>query len=264
MTRAQRLVIMAIGAAGFGGIVYGISTHMAGRRRGLAPAGPPQCDVIGPRGGSVAGFPYLERVTPGADPESALPMVVIFHSKGARPEHFAGMFYRSLGIPMRVIVPQGPLKLGNNFEWFRLPGRTEDQEELTEQMSEVGELTAKFLADIVRCRPTKGRPVVTGSSQGGSMTYLMATLYPYLVRGGVAAAGWLPAQLWSPHMAPTFAMHGTKDAAVPFASTAEYAAAMQAQGAPFTWRTYPVGHSISMDMSGDWRAAVRHMLERAP
>ena len=45
--------------------------------------------------------------------------------------------------------------------------------------------------------------LVTGSSQGGSMAYLMASQYPFLVKGAVAVIGWLPEELWTHHMAPT-------------------------------------------------------------
>lgn len=258
-TTAQRVALLMLGAAAFGGVVYGIKVRM-GRSRGLPSAGPPRCERITSSGGTVAGIRYLERVTPGADPESPLPMVVVFHAKGATPSAYAGMFYKSVGKPIRLIVPEGPLGLGNGYEWFRLPGRTKDQDTLAEQMVDTGEQVGKFLADIVRCRPTIGRPVITGSSQGGSMTYLMATQYPYLARGAVALAGWLPRQLWAPHLPPTVGMHGVNDHTVPFEPTAEYAAAMQSQGANFTWRTYQAGHGISSAMSRDWRDAVKAML----
>lgn len=259
MTRAQRFMMMALGAAAFGGIVYGITARTR-RVSGLPPAGPPQCDVVVPgSGGNVAGFRYIERVSPDVDPEAAVPMVVVFHSKGSRPEHYAGTF-RNLGKPVRLIVPEGPLSLGEHREWFRLPARTKDQPELAAQMAALAPSVAKFLADIVRCRPTVGRPVITGSSQGGSVTYLMATLYPYLAQGAVALAGWLPMQLWSPHMARTIGMHGTNDKTVPYEATAQYAAAMIERGAPFTWKTYATGHAISSSMQRDWRASVSSML----
>lgn len=260
LTPGQKLVMMALGAAAFGGIVYGVTGRLR-KPRGLTPAGLPQCDVVVPgSGGNVAGLRYLERVTPGTDPDARLPMIVVLHSKGSRPEHYAGTFYRHVGQPVRLIVPEGPLELGQNREWFRLPGRTKKQAELADQMLEASATLATFLTDITRCRPTVGRPVVTGSSQGGSMTYAIATLYPYLVRGAVALAGWLPAELWSPYMVQTVGLHGTKDTAVPFAKTAQYAAAMQERGAPFTFETYDTGHAINRAMQRDWRESVSGML----
>ena len=251
------MVLMLFGAAAFGGVVYGLSQRREGSR--LTPLPPPQCELARSDGGVVAGLRYLERVTPGADPSQPLPMVIMFHSRGARPEGFAG-FHHVLEGPARVITPEGPERLGSGHGWFRLPARTEDQDELADQMAVSADTMGAFIADIVRCRPTLGAPVVTGTSQGGSMAYLMATRYPQLVRGAVAVLGWLPKRLWDRFMAPTIGLHGVEDKTVPYQWTADYAQTMQNAGAPFDFRSYQSGHSVSSEMSRDWHRSVNDLL----
>ncbi len=257
MTPAQRFMVMLLGAAAFGGIVYGISSRRV--RRKITLLGPPECDEVNPDGGVVAGIRYLERVSAGSDPAAALPMVIMFHSRGATPESFGGHHHHLKG-PARVITPAAPDRLGSGYSWFKLPARTDDQDELADQMEDAADTMANFISDIVRCRPTSGVPVVTGSSQGGSMAYLMASEYPQLVRGAVAILGWLPERLWNRYMAPTEGLHGVSDKTVPYNRTAQYAQAMQAAGAPFTFRSYDTGHAVSADMSRDWHGAVNRML----
>lgn len=257
MTRAQRLVLMAFGAAAFGGIVYGIAQKR--QAKGIRPLGPPACDVVEDKGGVVAGVRYLERRSKGAQSDAALPMVIVFHSRGATPEGFSG-FHHNVKGPVRVITPAGFERLGGGRSWFGLPARTQDQAELAEQMAEAGAKMARFIADIVRCRPTAGWPVVTGSSQGGSMAYLMANQYPQFVHGAVAVAGWLPKPLWNRHMAPTIGLHGTDDRTVPYLQTARFAEDMQRAGAPLEFHSYPSGHSMSKDMLGSWHRFANEML----
>lgn len=257
LSTPTQVAVLVVGAAAFGGLV--ITAKRSFDRLKILPLGDPECDKVRERGGEVAGFRYLERLSKGANPNATLPMVVVFHSRGAKPESFTG-WANSIGVPARVIVPEGPLELGENRSWFELGARTDDQMKLARQMEDIGDRMARFLADITRCRPTRGNPVVTGSSQGGSMAYLMASRHPQFVRGAVAAAGWLPKALWSSHLAPTVGLHGMKDTTVPFDWTAEWAETMQAEGAPVSFRIYDTGHVISREMLADWRNTLNEMV----
>jgi phospholipase/carboxylesterase len=240
---------------------YKLVEILKGMDKMLGPEafGAPNCADTGGTSGEVAGMRYLERLSPGASAAETLPMVVLFHSKGATPNGFAG-FASGLDVPCRVILPEGPGALGSGRDWFSLPARTQDQAELEAQMRWTGERTAKFVADIVRCRPTRGLPVVCGSSQGGSMSLMMANLYPGLVRGAVAVCGWIPVPMWSRSMAPTVVIHGTQDQTVPYDWTRDSVDRMRDLGAPIRMESFPVGHTVSSDMSISWRRAVEGML----
>lgn len=252
MDQAQQKILLYTGVGLVATLAgYGISKIL----RGLSAVHVPDCKEITSSGGTVAGLRYIERLSPGASPDQALPMVVLFHSRGATPQGFAG-FAGGLKAPARVILPEGPGVLGSNRTWFTLPARTSDQQKLEAQMRWTGRVAAKFLRDIVQCRPTVGLPVVTGSSQGGSMSYMMGNLYPDLVRGAVPVAGWIPKPMWSRDMAVTTGIHGSQDKTVPYAWTSAEIARMKALGAPISLASFPVGHTVSSGMSKAWKEAV--------
>lgn len=253
------LVAGALAAAGI--VTWGVLRARALRRDGERDFPPVDCSMVGTRDGELAGFRYLERVTPGADPEQPLPMVVLFHSRGSRPENHAGMLYKSLGFPVRVLLPEGPNPLGSRRSWTSRASRTNDQEAWADELEDLGEDMAQFIHEAVACRPTVGQPVVTGSSEGGHVAYLMASLYPDMVAGAVAVAGYLPEQLWDPSMARTVGLHGTEDTAVPYPRTEQYWKAMEAEGAPLTYRSFPgVGHGVTSSVSKVWHDALRSMV----
>lgn len=226
------------------------------------PLGPPDCNQVGPNGGTVAGLRYIERIRGNANPDDELPMVILFHSLGATPEGFAGAL-STIG-PARLILPAGPH--GDTArKWFTKPIRSgaKDMDALVADWNRTAVQTRRFIEDITRCRPTLGKPVVTGSSQGGEMSYLIASKYPWLVRGAVAVLGWAPKPLWNPGMAPTIGLHGTKDKTVPYPWAKAYADAMIEAGAPFEWHEYDSGHAVSKPMAKKWRSSVKKMIGNA-
>jgi phospholipase/carboxylesterase len=130
---------------------------------------------------------------PGTDTDAALPMIICF-TVIIREGH-AGMFYETMKRPVRVILPEGPHALGSHRAWASTSSKTEDQAAYARELSNLAGQLAVFVNDIVQCRPTVGKPVVTGSSEGGHMAYLLASTHPDLVQGAVAVAGYLPQDL---------------------------------------------------------------------
>jgi predicted esterase len=96
------------------------------------------------------------------------------------------------------------------------------------------------------------------------MVYLMNTMAPEFVTGGVAAAGWLPRPLWNPNMAPTVAYHGEQDATVPFGPTAEYWAAMRDRGATISVDSFDQGHGAGGAIYGATTRGVNFLLDSLP
>ena len=211
----------------------------------------PNCREVGTEGGTLDGVRYLEHVTGGADPEARLPMLIVFHSLGANPKGTAS--FRSLP-PTRVIRPFGLHTMGQGYRWWKTQARG-DQAELTRNMRGASKKLVPFVKDIAICRPTVGKPVVTGSSQGGMVAYMLATLAPDAVRGAVGVLGWLPEALWDRGMAPTVGIHGTKDKTVNYAKTKAFAEAM---GFPFY--SFDAGHAIPKEMGRKWVQEVQKKL----
>lgn len=221
------------------------------------------CSAVGQEGGVVAGVPYLERIRGDADPSSPLPMVVLFHSRGATPQGHAQML-KGIGAA-RIILPQGPLEHQGGRSWWPQAVKasvTGDIDAATVHWQSVLESMTRFLREISQCRPTVGSPIVTGSSQGGEVALLLASQRPSEVAGAVAVNAYLLPPFWTPDMAPTVLIHGEGDDVVPFSWSAEYAQGMKAQGAPLTFGAFPSsGHAVTTPMAHAWIAAVRQFVD---
>ena len=218
---------------------------LLGRKGGCAA----NCSDVGADGGTVAGIKYYEFRSKGLGVNDAAPMFIRYHSLGTSTSGLTMQgrkWANRIKGPVRVIVPASPRLTHPNkyFTWWMLGAKTRKQDELATQMSEVALEQRDFLCQIVKCRPTIGKPVVSGTSQGASMSYLVATTSPQLIRGAVAGSGWLPKQLWSRNIAPLIATHGQQDTTVPFDSTWEYWEYL-GKDLPFEARSYNAEHSIS-------------------
>ena len=222
---------------------------LLGRKNGCSA----DCGDVGADGGVVAGIRYREFRSEGVGPNDRVPMLIRYHGLGSTSSSLnsAGKAWAKLVHgPVRVIVPESPRVTSPNsyFTWWKLRARTSKQDELAAQMSVAAAEMDQFLCQIVECRPTEGLPVVTGGSQGGSMSYLVATTSPSRIRGAVSASGWLPKSLWSKSIAPILATHGKQDTTVPFDSTWDYWEYLGTD-TPFEAVAYNAGHSLSSAMN---------------
>ena len=163
---------------------------------------------------------FVEYVTAGAKPDAKLPLVIAIHGLGDRPEHFVGLFH-DYPAQVRVVAPRGPTAHNRGYSWFpvKLPVRGDDAamvDGIRGSAAKVAALT-RYLA---RKRPTKGRPVVTGFSQGGILSFALAASEPDLFAVAIPMAGSLPPALWpkaGARTVPVQAVHGDADRVVPLA-----------------------------------------------
>lgn len=221
------------------------------------------CTQIGSGGGTIAGVPYLERLRGGADPNERLPMIIVLHGLGGTPDGFAGGF-GGVG-KARLILPQGAYQGGGGFEWWKrgLHDITLDEQPGdVEQWNAASARLSEFIRQVAQCRPTIGRPILTGASQGGEATLLVATQHRKQISYAVAVNGDMPPNFWYANMTPTLMMNGTGDETVPFAWAQAHAQAMIERGAPLEFRSFPsTGHAITSEMSQAWIAALRDRVE---
>lgn len=206
---------------------------------------------------------YYERILGEADADAELPMIVAIHGLGDDPVNFSHLF-DLFPAPVRLIAPQAPSPTeGGGWSWFPLRARDPDVQRLSEGMHQASELLSDALEVLVRERPTLGRPVVTGFSQGGMLTLTLAIEHPEQVAAAVAVGGWLPPPLWpaSPPDAaiapPIVALHGTADTAVRFEPTQQSLQHLQAQGFDVKLVAYEgVPHVISPEIHRDMSDAL--------
>jgi phospholipase/carboxylesterase len=161
-------------------------------------------------------LPFVEMTTAGASSEAALPLIVALHGLGDRPENFIGLF-GELPVQARVVAPHSHAPYGDGFAWF--PPSSPMSDESAPAMASAADDIARFAADMARARPTLGKPIVTGFSQGGALSYAVAVRHADALAVSVPISGWLPPPLWpseAPHDAPRiFAFHGSADQRVP-------------------------------------------------
>jgi phospholipase/carboxylesterase len=230
---------------------------------GIAHARPYPCPPLGADGDVLEGVRYLERMRGGAAPDEAVPMVVVLHSLGGTPEGYAGGM-GGIG-RARLILPEGEYDRDSGKSWFGKglhkvvdAGNTPADLQI---WRDAGDRLARFIDAVRQCRPTVGDPIVTGSSQGGEASLLLATEHRDLVHGAVVVNGDMPGPLWDPKMAPTLMIHGTGDTTVPYAWAKAHAEDMVARGAPLRFETFSSpGHDVTAAESKAWIAGVRDMV----
>ncbi|MEM9459732.1 MAG: dienelactone hydrolase family protein [Myxococcota bacterium] len=215
-----------------------------------APAEPPW--------DTAADLAYREVVLGGADPSTPLPMLVAIHGLGDTPDNFRHLL-DGFGEPVRVILPRGldPTDAGG-WSWFPIRARDPNVEALATGIAEAARRVSLGLAQLQASRPTVGKPIVTGFSQGGMLTFTLAVHHPEVVGHAIAIGGWLPPplvpQALDPERSypPLHALHGTADAAVAYAPTQAAVEALAGLGLSVELTSYEgVGHMIPPPMRRD-------------
>jgi phospholipase/carboxylesterase len=219
------------------------------------------CPPLQPGGGHIAGFDYIEIATGGAQLTDRLPIIVFFHSLGSKPEGFI-KYFQDMPERARVIFPRGRETYGSGPAWWTLRSRTEDQDGLAAVMDSESKAMVEFVETVNDCLGGVGRPIITGHSQGGMMTYAVAAASPRSVKAAVPVAGWLPVKLWPRSMPPTTAIHGTADRTVDYARTEDFVKRAQSAGLPIDW--IPIegkAHGFGGGSKDAWFNAIRLLIE---
>lgn len=213
----------------------------------------------------AADLEFLELVTGGAKADERLPLIVAVHGMGDSPHGFAGLFDGFDG-RARVALPRAPDAHGPGWSWFSYRAEI-GEAELARGIDKAADRLARAIDDIARTRPTLGRPILTGFSQGGMLSFAVATERPSLVRAAFPIGGALPEALW-PKAAPPaqhplriVALHGEADTLVPLAPTRRAVGALSERGFDAKLETFPdVAHSIPDPMRRRWVALLQEAL----
>jgi phospholipase/carboxylesterase len=208
---------------------------------------------------------HLEAVTGGADARDALPMIVAIHGLGDRPESLLAAL-RGFDRPARLIAPRGIDRFGDGYSWFPLRGDVSG-EEVGRGILRAADALSALLRRLAAERPTRGKPIVTGFSQGGALTLALATHHADRIGAAFPIGGWLPPSIAPSAPAglpPIVALHGEADTRVPIGPTRDALAALAASGAHAELRAYPgVGHTITAEMRRDLERLMREAMARS-
>lgn len=213
--------------------------------------------LIPPKPASIA---YLEVESAGASAEEALPLLVAIHGRGGTPTEFADAF-KALRVPARIILPRAPDAFEAGGSWYPLNDVLRRPVVIRRRAEDL----AALIDTIVRTRPTVGRPVVTGFSQGGVMSFALAATYPERIAAAFPIAGTqylgMPAPTPSPRP-PTFhAFHGGRDPIMPIDGARAMVASMRASGARASLTDHRhVGHELTAAMRSELLAELERAL----
>lgn len=167
-----------------------------------------------------SGLPYAAR-TLGAKKDDPLPWVVALHGLGDNPESFLGLLE---GAPLRahLYAPRALHRYGAGYDWFRVRVDGDPDELAAAMHTAVGELTA-WLDARQRDPRNVGKPIVTGFSQGGMLSFALAVEHPDRFLAVIPISGTLPRPLWPAtapkKKVPIFALHGTEDRVIALGPT---------------------------------------------
>jgi phospholipase/carboxylesterase len=222
------------------------------------------CTEQAPVEGKAGKLDHVERLTGGARASEALPLVIAIHGLGDTPENFVELF-RGFAPAARIVAPRAPDPWHGGSSWYPYRGTPAEKLPVIRARAD---LLASFIAELRKVRPSVGRTIVTGFSQGGVMSFALAAYHPELLEAALPVAGMLEAAL--PDPAPfssplrVNAFHGTRDDMVSYAGGAASVERLKKAGRAATLKTYEgVGHTITPDMERDLFAALREAIEAA-
>ena len=200
---------------------------------------------------------YVEVVLGDAKADDALPMIVAIHGLGDDPRNF-GHLFDEFTEDARLILPRGLDQTpGGGWSWFPFRARDPDVEALSRGIASASDELAAAITVLVRDRKTVGKPIVTGFSQGGMLSFALAVRHPELVAFALPVGGWLPPPLVPTTPAgkdapPVRAFHGTDDPAVKFEPTRVGVEALKKLGWDVELHAYEgVGHVITPEIHRD-------------
>ncbi len=192
--------------------------------------------------GEIADVHYLEHMTGGARPDERVPMIVALHPMGGDPVDLLPLL-RRYRHRARLILPYGHLS-GGMYIWYDSVSDDVDAPLVTREADRI----AAVLAALEAARPTVGKPLVTGFSQGGILTFALAVTHPEALAAAFPISGLLPPSLYPsaalssvPRPAtlpPVTAFHGASDLAVPTAGARASIAELRRAGYTAELREY--------------------------
>lgn len=212
---------------------------------------------------------YLERTTGGASTSEPLPLIIAIHGRGDSPERYLRLFE---GFPLkaRVITPFGPDPYQGGYSWFPSTSPRLNLDNVASGTERASHRLAALITSLTHKKPTVGRPIVTGFSQGGMLSFTLAVLHPEVLGEAYPIAGLLAPLHWPSSWAAgkvqpkLVSFHGDADHVVPFAVDKQSVEKLQAIGFSASLRTYPgVDHTITQEMRSDLFQALEEAVKRA-
>lgn len=204
---------------------------------------------------------HIERTHPRNVESRELPVLVLIHGRGDKPESFIHLT-DELESPRKELVLRAPQELDFGFDrgwqWFETLSSQGDTEALANDINGAAAMVAEHLAGLNQKEGSPNRRfVICGFSQGGMLTYALALRYPELVSTALPIPGLLPTGsrplLESmERKPPILAFHGLADPSVCSKRAQELIRWLEDKEYPVSFTGYPgVEHTVSVEMHRD-------------
>lgn len=207
-------------------------------------------------------FPFEFLEEPAGSVE-ALPMIVAIHGNNGHPERMMAMA-RSCGLRARLVAPQAPRRTTNGWSWFDL--RTPNPEHIdVPEAVRMADLLSGMVRRLGEERPTVGRPVITGFSQGGILSYTVSARSPEVVSAAVPVSGvFFPSMKpegRASALPPIRALQPERDPQIPLAFAKAVAKRFADEGADIELKVLEgVAHGFGAEVRPAWCAALASVL----
>jgi phospholipase/carboxylesterase len=200
---------------------------------------------------------FLVNFRGGADERD--PLVIAIHGRGDAPDHFARLF-EDVTAKVELAFPQAPDRYGDGYSWF--PGsRGTTEPELAANMDAAERRLWPAIAELARGR----RVFVTGFSQGGMLSYVLAARHPREIAYAFPIAGGAPRALLPRDrapVAPIYALHGASDGLIDVEMARATVATFKEEGAMVVLREFAgVGHTVTTEMRGELLDHLREAID---
>lgn len=221
--------------------------------------------------GTAAGLRYLEIVRGDAAPEEALPLIIVIHGLGDRPHRgWLQAVDIEPDLKARMIFPQAPTPYGRGFAWFEYRFRDRNEAALADGIRAAQARVFSLIERVRATRPTRGRVIVCGFSQGGMLSFALALAHPEPIQIAVPISGELPPPLWPQAkfrggwFPEIVALHGTADRVVALEADDKLVRHLEGLGYPakllrFEGAHHHVTPSMSQHVRSTLSAAVRQL-----
>lgn len=211
----------------------------------------------------AAGFKYEEIIKGKPIGNKRLPLVVAFHYSGGTPqESFEN--YDSLQAPVRIIVVKGNYKKRSGYSYYPPDYYTRDSIIQIKIAKQTTDSIANFIKEIIT--RYKVKPVVSGISQGGDITFLLAVYYPRLIKASLPFAANIHEQIADVvkkdpgNKVPVFVFQGEADKIINVNHTRDIINRLS-KYLNISLKTYPgLGHDISPTMKKDYSVLINKWL----
>jgi predicted esterase len=201
--------------------------------------------------GVLEGFRYCEITNGEETGNNNLPLVVLFHYSSSTPEELL-TYFDSLTVPVRLILPRGNHRKRGGYSYYIPDHYAKDSVTQKLSVKQTADSVAAFIKAIGK--KYKTRPVVSGISQGGDLSLLLAFYYPQLIKASFPIAGFVHRQAFDDFKkapaksVPVFIFQGEDDPIVSLKYTQREVAVLS-KVFRISLFTYPkTGHDVSPEM----------------